>query len=62
MNKHNDFLTVRQARQEPKRRKSDYQYLIAKKALNLGLTLEEKRESLRLRAFGLVGRCDEKAR
>jgi hypothetical protein len=62
MNKHNDIGIITEARQEPKRRKSDYQLLIAKKALGLTMKPNDKAGLLRLRAFEAVGRNDDKAR
>lgn len=62
MNKHNEIAVIMEARQQTNSTKSHYQYLIARRGLKIRLTPDEKRELLRLRAFNLVGRSDEKER
>jgi len=62
MNRHNDMRIIMEVRQQTNRTKSHYQYLIARRGLKLQLTPQEKGDLLRLRAFNLVGRQDEKAR
>jgi hypothetical protein len=62
MNRHNDIGVIMEARQQTNSTKSHYQYLIARRGLKIRLTPQDKRDLLRLRAFQLVGREDDKAR
>jgi len=62
MNRHNDFKAISETKAQRYRTKAYYQELVARVGLGLELRPVQKRDALRLRAFNVVGRQDEKAR